>query len=157
MVVLCYTPWHPSVRLNFCPSICLSVCKLFVSEYLLLQFTSYQAEASYKVRPWCSAVHIVSMLQSTKYLEGYAPLKIFVNILFPANSFRLYPIKLKHDIKLDHDVEQHILFRGHCPPNINRVMPLWKSVHLSVPPSVSFSFPDNFSFNLHPTKLNISS
>ena len=44
---------------------------------------------------------------------------------FPANSsYSLHPIKLKLVIQLDHDVVQHILFRGYSPPNVCRVMPL---------------------------------
>ena len=35
------------------------------------------------------------MLQYTKYKDSYTPLKIFVNFSFLANSYSLYPIKLK--------------------------------------------------------------
>ena len=53
--------------------------------------------------------------------RGYSPpninicatLKFFLNSSFPANSsYSLQPIKLKLDIQLDHDVEQHILSQG---------------------------------------------
>ena len=47
-----------------------------------------------------------------------------VNFSFPNNSsYILHLIKLKLDIKIDHDDEQ---FRGYGPMHINRVMPLWK-------------------------------
>ena len=60
-------------------------------------------------------------------LAEYAPLKISVNFSFPANSsYSLHRIKLKLDLLLDHDVEQHILFQGYSPPNISRVKRLWK-------------------------------
>ena len=59
----------------------------------------------------------------------YAPrhpfVRLSVNVAFLENSsYTLHPIKLKLDIILDHDVEQHILFQGYSPPNINRVIPL---------------------------------
>ena len=47
-----------------------------------------------------------------------------VNVLSLANSsYSLHLIKLKLDLKLDHDVEQWVLFGGHMPPNSSRVMP----------------------------------
>ena len=70
----------------------------FVSGKLLLQFTSDQAETWYIVRPWCGAAHIVLGLQSTKYQQSYAPLKISVDFLFLANFYSLHPIKLKFDL-----------------------------------------------------------
>ena len=48
---------------------------------------------------------------------------MFINISFPAHSsYILHSIELKLDIKVDHDVEQCILFLGYSPLNINRVM-----------------------------------
>ena len=61
-------------------------------------------------------------------MNSYTPLKILVNISFPANSsYRLHSIKLKLDISYiirPYDEEQCILFQGYSPPNINRVMPI---------------------------------
>ena len=38
----------------------------------------------------------------------------------------VHPIKLKLDLWLDHDVEQCILFRDSSPPNISRIIPMYK-------------------------------
>ena len=66
-----------------------------VSGWLLLQFTSSQAETWCIDRPWCGAAHIVSRLQSTKCLQSYAPLKISVNFSYWVNSYISHPTKLK--------------------------------------------------------------
>ena len=41
------------------------ICKLFVFGWLLLQFTTDQAEIWFKVRPWCGAAQI---------FRGYSPI-----------------------------------------------------------------------------------
>ena len=56
---------------------------------------------------WSSAYHFeVKVYQ----IVADVPLKFSVNVLFLANSCSLRSIKLKLDLYLDHDVEQHILF-----------------------------------------------
>ena len=72
------------------------------------------------------------MWNSTYYLKvtvhqiltELCPFENFRKLFFPANSYSLHQIELKLNLYLDHDVEQHILFQGHSPSNINRVMPL---------------------------------
>ena len=56
----------------------------------------------------------------TYYVRGMASLrKLF--------CFQLTPPTVTSDqAETNHDVEQRILFRGYSPPNVCRVMPLWK-------------------------------
>ena len=54
------------------------------------------------------------------------PFENFYFSFLAKSSYSLHPIKLKRHMQLDHDVEQRILYRGYSPPNISRVMPLWK-------------------------------
>ena len=78
-----------------------------------------------------------------------AELKISVNFSFPANSFySLHPIKLKLDLKLDHDVERRIIYQGYSPPILVELCP-WNI-------SVNFSFPA-ISYSLHLIKLKLVS
>ena len=57
--------------------------------------------------------------------SSYVPLKVSVNVLFLANySCSLDLIKLKLNLELDHDMEQHILFWGYSPWNISSNAPL---------------------------------
>ena len=98
---------------------------------------------------WCSTYYFgVTVHQMFAEL---CPLENFCKLSFLVNSYILHPVKLKLHIYifyiyLDHDVEQRILFWGYSPPNISRVMPLWK-FQLT-------SFPAN-SYSLHPIKLKL--
>ena len=105
-------------------------CKLFVSGELLLQLTFDQAKTWFIVRSWYGAVHIVSRLQSPN-ISRVMPLWKFLYFV-SGFSYSLYLIKLKLDLKLDHDVEQCILFGVYSPPYISRAMPLWKFCKLFV-------------------------
>ena len=143
-----YTPvWKTvCIMLRGLASVRLTVI-FFVSSKLLLQFTFYQAETWFIVRPWCG---------KRIFFRGYSPPNIsrvmslwqFLQTSFPANSYSWHPINLKLGLWLDHGVEQRIFFRDYSPPNVSRVTSLWHFF-------VNFSFPANSSYSLHPMKRKL--
>ena len=89
---------------------------------------------------WSSAYYFEVTLH--QILPELCPIKNFhklIYILFLANFYILHPVKVKVYLLLDHIclrwtvslkfcVEQHTEFQAYSPPNINRVIPLWKFV-----------------------------
>ena len=94
---------------------------------------------------WSSAYYFEVTVH--QILAELCPVENFHELFVMANSsYSLHPIKLKVELLLDHGLEQHIFFLGYCTPNISKDYAPLKI-------SVNFSFPDYFSYSLHPIKL----